>query len=241
MNPDVYHGSPAPITALFAIVPKVAAFALIIRLLTGPFMPLHEQYIQILGFVALASMIVGALAGLAQSNIKRLLAYSSIANIGYALLGLLSADEGGVASVILYLSVYMIMTAGVFAVVLCLRRQGQYLEKIADFSGLSKKNPFLAYCMVGLLFSMSGLPPMAGFFAKFFVFQSLVGAGYITLAILGVLTSVVAAFYYLRIIKRVIMFNEPRIEFDRGYSWSRGIVMVGSFTLFFSLRLFQTI
>lgn len=226
-TPDVYQGAPTSVTALFAIVPKVAAFGLIIRLLTGPFASLHDQASQILIFVALGSMIVGAFAGLAQQNFKRLIAYSSIANMGYALLGLLSGEPEGVASVILYLMIYMIMTAGVFAVLMGLKRQGVALENISDFAGLGKKAPFMAYSLVALLFSMSGLPPMAGFFAKLFVFQAAVAGGFFTVAVLGVLASVVASYYYLRVIK-VMLFDEPIGAFDCDCSISRKIVMVGS-------------
>jgi NADH-quinone oxidoreductase subunit N len=222
-----YQGAPTSVTALFAIVPKVAAFGLIIRLLTGPFASLHDQASQILIFVALGSMIVGAFAGLAQQNFKRLIAYSSIANMGYALLGLLSGEPEGVASVILYLMIYMIMTAGVFAVLMGLKRQGVALENISDFAGLGKKAPFMAYSLVALLFSMSGLPPMAGFFAKLFVFQAAVAGGFFTVAVLGVLASVVASYYYLRVIK-VMLFDEPIGAFDCDCSISRKIVMVGS-------------
>jgi len=235
-TPDVYQGAPTPVTALFALVPKVAAFALIIRLVTGPFAPLHEQWSQIIEFVAVASMAVGAFAGLVQLNFKRLLAYSSIANVGYALLGLVAGDPEGVASVILYLTIYMGMTAGTFAILMGLRRHGYNLENIPDFSGLSKKAPFMAYSLAALLFSMSGLPPMAGFFAKYFVFQSLIGTGHIGVAVFGVLTSVIASYYYLRVIK-IMMFNEPRGEFDPAASRSRTVVTVGSvaFILLFTI------
>ncbi len=236
-TPDVYQGAPTPVTAFFAIVPKVAAFGLIIRLLTGPFAGLHEQYAQILVFVALGSMIVGAFAGLAQTNFKRLLAYSSIANMGYALLGLLAGDPQGVASVILYLTIYMVMTAGTFAILMGLSRQGKSLETISDFAGLCKTSPAMAYCLVALLFSMSGLPPLAGFFAKYFVFQSAVAGGYITVAVIGVLASVVASYYYLRVIK-VMLFDDPNGEFDAETSVSRRIVTYASVAFILILTIF---
>lgn len=226
-TPDVYQGAPTPVTALFAIVPKVAAFGLIIRLMTGPFAALYDQGSQVLLFVSVASMIVGAFAGLAQNNFKRLLAYSSIANMGYALLGLLSGQPEGVASVILYLTIYMVMTGGVFAVLMGLKRHGHAIETISDFAGLAKSSPFMAYSMVALLFSMSGLPPLAGFFAKFFVFQAAVAGGFFTVAIIGVLASVVASYYYLRVIK-VMLFDEPDGVFDAECSWSRRVLTFAS-------------
>lgn len=235
-TPDVYEGAPTPVTALFAIVPKVAAFGLIIRLLTGPFASLHEQASQIIVFVALASSILGAFAGLAQNNFKRLIAYSSIANMGYALLGLLSGTPEGVASVVLYLTIYMVITAGVFAVLMGLKREGHSVETISDFAGLVKKCPVKAYCMTGLLFSMSGLPPLAGFFAKLFVFQAAVAGGYFVVAVIGVLASVVASYYYLRVIK-VMLFDTPQGEFDTDCCLSRKAVMIGAvaFILIFTL------
>lgn len=236
-TPDVYQGAPTPVTAFFALVPKVAAFGLIIRLLSGPFAGLHEQYAQIIVFVALASMVVGAFAGLAQTNFKRLLAYSSIANMGYALLGLLAGDAQGVASVVLYLTIYMVMTAGTFAILMGLSRQGKSLETISDFAGLSKTSPAMAYCLVALLFSMSGLPPLAGFFAKYFVFQSAVAAGYFTVAVLGVLASVVASYYYLRVIK-VMLFDDPNGAFDTETSVSRRVVSYAAVAFVIALTVF---
>ncbi|MEK7801738.1 MAG: NADH-quinone oxidoreductase subunit NuoN [Pseudomonadota bacterium] len=208
-TPDVYQGAPTPVTALFAIVPKVAAFGLIIRLLTGPFLPIHHELVQIVLFIAVASMAWGAFAGLVQNNIKRLLAYSSIANMGYAALGLLSGQADGVAAIIIYLSIYMVTLAGVFAVLMSLRQKGEALENIPDFAGLSKTSPFAAYILAGLMFSMSGIPPMAGFFGKLFVLQSAVAAGYVGVAIFGVLASVVGSYYYLRLIK-VMFFDDAK-------------------------------
>lgn len=226
-TPDVYEGAPTPVTALFAIVPKVAAFALIIRLVIGPFASISQEVGQILLFISLASMVVGSFAGLVQNNIKRLLAYSSIANMGYALIGLIPGTPDGVASVILYLFIYMIMVAGVFAVLMSLKKEGQAVENIPDFAGLSKQDPFKAYVLTALLFSMSGIPPLAGFFAKFFVFQTAVAAGYYIPAVIGVLTSVVGAYYYLRLIK-VMFFDEAAKPFDAECVFSRRIVALVS-------------
>lgn len=235
-TPDVYEGAPTPVTALFAIVPKVAAFALIIRLVTGPFAMIFAETTQIIIFISLASMLVGAFAGLVQNNIKRLLAYSSIANMGYAMLGILPGVPEGVAATILYLTLYMVMVAGVFAVLMSIQRSGKAIETISDFAGLSKSSPFLAYALTALLFSMSGIPPLAGFFGKLFVFQAAVAGGFITLAVIGVLTSVVGAYYYLRVIK-VMFFDDAVGVFEPNTSLSRHMVAVGAvaFILIFTI------
>jgi len=226
-TPDVYQGAPTPVTALFAIVPKVAALGLIIRLITGPFELLAEEWTQIFIFISVTSMILGAFAGLVQNNIKRLLAYSSIGNMGYAMLGLLPSVSAGVASVIIYVSIYMVMLAGVFGILMSVKRNGQSIENIPDFAGLSKSSPFLAYTLAALLFSMMGIPPLAGFFGKFFVFQAAVAGGFFVVAVVGVLTSVVGAYYYLRLIK-VMFFDASAGEFDEDKSLSRHLVVVGS-------------
>lgn len=212
-TPDVYEGAPTPVTALFALVPKIAAFALIIRLLFIPFAPLYEQWFQILWFLSVVSMAVGAFAALRQDNIKRLMAYSSVGNVGYALIGLVAGGEAGIASVLVYLALYMVMVAGTFGIILCMRRDGRAFDKVSDLSGLSRHSPWLAYSLAILMFSMSGIPPMAGFFGKLMVFQAAVQSGLYVLAVFGVLTSVVAAYYYLRVIK-VMFFDEPADAFD---------------------------
>ena len=227
-TPDVYQGSPTSVTAFFALVPKVAAMALIIRLIFMPFTAAEEQWVQILYFVSVASLIFGSFAAIAQENIKRLLAYSSIGNMGYALIGLIAGTELGVSAVVIFMLIYMIMTAGSFAVVLCMRRDGIAVENISDLSGLSKNQPFLAYAMAALMFSMSGIPPLAGFFGKLFIFNAALASGYYTLAVLGVMASVVAAYYYLRIIK-VMFFDEPTDAFDKEEGLEKRLV------LFFSL------
>lgn len=235
-TPDVYQGAPTPVTALFAIVPKVAALALIIRLLVGPFAMLENASAQIIMVVSVGSMLVGSFAGLVQNNIKRLLAYSSIANMGYALLGLLPNVPEGVAATIIYLTIYMAMLSGVFAILMSLKRNGESIEKISDFAGLSKTSPFMAYALTGLLFSMSGIPPLAGFFGKFFVIQAAVAGGYMIVAVIAVLTSVVGAYYYLRLIK-VMFFDESAGPVDENKSLSRHLVVVGSiaFILLFTV------
>ena len=236
-TPDVYQGAPTAVTALFAVVPKIAAFGLLMRLLFEPFMALEEQWIQIIYFVSLMSMILGAFAGIAQDNIKRLLAYSSIGNMGYALIGVVAGTAAGAGAVILYLFIYMMMTAGVFAIVLSMRRQGLAVYKISDLNGLSSTAPGLAYCMAILMFSMSGIPPAAGFFGKLVVFNAAVAEGYYILAVLGVLTSVVAAYYYLRVIK-AMFFDEAADAFDKDIPFARRAVLAISiiFVLGFAIK-----
>lgn len=224
-TPDVYQGAPTNVTALFAIVPKLAAFAVLIRLLFEPFVDLTFEWKQIIILLSVASMTVGAFAALAQDNIKRLMAYSSISNMGFALIGVAAGNQVGISAVIMYMFIYMFMTAGVFAVILCLRRANIALENVSDLSGLSHNNPALAYTMAILMFSMSGIPPLAGFFGKFFVFQAAVNSGLYALAVFGILTSVVAAFYYLRIIK-VMFFDDPIDTVDKDISFSRRAIML---------------
>ncbi len=231
-TPDVYQGAPTSVTAFFAIAPKVAALALIIRLLFTPFEAATDQWIQILYFVSLASLLFGSFAAIAQTNIKRLLAYSSIGNMGYALIGLVAGTELGVASVLIFIFIYMVMTAGTFTIVMCMRRDDMAVEKISDLSGLSKTQPVLAYAMAALMFSMSGIPPLAGFFGKLFIFNAAVASGFYVLAVIGVLASVVAAFYYLKIIK-VMFFDDVGDVFDSNMGLERKLVL--TFSLVFIL------
>ena len=223
-TPDVYQGAPTSVTAFFALVPKIAAMALLMRLLYGPFAAAQDQWTQILYFVSVMSLLFGSFAAIAQENIKRLLAYSSIGNIGYALIGLVAGTELGVSSVIVFLMIYMIMTAGSFAIVMCMRRDGIAVENIKDLAGLSKNQPVFAYAMSALMFSMSGIPPMAGFFGKLFIFNAAISSGYYGLAVFGVLASVVAAYYYLRIIK-VMFFDEPADAFDQSLGLEKKLVL----------------
>ena len=205
-TPDVYEGAPTSVTALFAIVPKIAAFALLIRLVFGPFSGAVVESKQILYFLALSSMFVGAFAAIAQDNLKRIFAYSSIGHMGYALIGLVSGTEAGVGAVVFYLLVYMVMSAGVFAVVLCLSYGKKPIEKLGDLKALSRLHPGLAYALAILMFSMAGIPPLAGFFGKLVIFNAAIEQQLYLLAALGVLSSVVAAFYYIRIVR--VMFFE---------------------------------
>ncbi|MEC8666137.1 MAG: NADH-quinone oxidoreductase subunit NuoN [Pseudomonadota bacterium] len=232
-TPDVYEGAPTSVTAFFAIVPKLAAMAILVRVLYGPFMSISADWQQIIWFMAAASLIVSSFAGLAQKNIKRLMAYSSIGNMGYALIGVAAGTQVGVGAVVLYMIIYMIMTAGVFSVILMMRRNGIGAEDIEDLSGLSTNSPLLAAALAILLFSMAGIPPMAGFFGKLLIFNAAVSAGMFNLAVLGVLASVVAAFYYLRIIK-VMYFDEAVDPFDQQIAFSKRAVLLLS-VLFITL------
>src|SRR3954465_12497414 len=212
-TPDVYEGAPTPVTAFFAVAPKVAAVALFIRLLIDPFGPLVDQWRQIIYFISMASMLLGSFAAIGQTNIKRLMAYSSIGHMGFALVGLAAGTVEGAQGVLVYIAIYVAMTLGSFAIILAMKREGRPLENISDFAGLSRTNPLLAFLFAMLLFSLAGIPPLAGFFAKFYVFVAAIKAGLFTLAVVGVLASVVGAFYYLTIIK-VMYFEEPLAKLD---------------------------
>ena len=236
-TPDVYQGAPTIVTAFFAMVPKIAAMALLIRVLFEPFMAINDQWIQIVYALSLLSMLVGSFAALRQNDLKRLLAYSSIGNMGYVLIGLVAGTEQGISAVILYLFIYMLMTAGTFAIILSLRRDEFGVTKIDHLAGLSKTSPIIAYALAILMFSMSGIPPMAGFFGKLFIFQSAIASGYHVLAVLGILTSVVAAYYYLRIIK-TMFFDDTENPLQTVLPDSRKIIIglsVG-FVLFFIVK-----
>ncbi len=226
-TPDVYEGAATSVTALLAMVPKIAAMGLLMRLLFEPFAPLIDQWQQIMWFLAMASMTGGAFAALAQKNIKRLLAYSSINHMGYATIGIVAGTAAGVSAVVLYMAIYMIMLAGVFAILLMMRRDGMQLRDINDMAGLVSYNPVLAYMMAALMFSMGAIPPLAGFFCKLFVFQAAVAQGMYVLAVVGVLTSVVAAFYYLRVIK-VMFFDAPAEKLDQDFGFAHRIIALTS-------------
>ena len=212
-TPDVYEGAPTEVTAFLAMAPKVAAMALFLRLLYEPFGNIVILWQQIIIVVSVASMILGALAALYQTSIKRLMAYSAIGHIGYALVGLAAGTKEGLISVIIYMTIYLIMTAGTFMIILCMRRQGRLCDEIHDLAGLSQTHPLLALAATMFMFSMAGLPPLAGFFGKFYVFMAAVHAQLYILAIIAVVTSVIAAFYYLRIIK-LIYFDTLVTRFD---------------------------
>lgn len=226
-TPDVYEGAPTPVTALFAIVPKVAALALLVRLLSGPFGQGAQDWEPIVFFLSAASMGLGAFAAIGQENIKRLMAYSAIGNMGYAMIGLVAASPAGVSGALVYLAIYMVMTAGTFAVILSMRRGGVAVEGVSDLAGLSRTAPGRAWAMAILMFSMAGIPPMAGFFGKIMVFNAAIAQGHYALAVFGVLTSVVAAYYYLRIVK-VMFFDPPAAAMDEDSDSARGVVLVVS-------------
>lgn len=214
-TPDVYEGAPTPVTAFFAAGPKVAAMAIFVRIVTDAFMPVFADWQQVVVFISIASMLLGSFAAIGQKNIKRLMAYSSIGHMGYALVGLASGSETGVSGVALYMLIYMVMTLGTFACIMSMRRkEGAALESVDDLAGLSSTNPFMAVVLTALMFSLAGIPPLAGFFAKYFVFVAAIEAKLYALAIIGVLSSVVGAYYYLRIVK-VMWFDAANGEFAR--------------------------
>jgi NADH-quinone oxidoreductase subunit N len=234
-TPDVYEGAPTPVTVFFSTAPKVAAMGLLLRTMTTPFGHQLIAWQQLIVLVSIASMILGALAAIGQSNIKRLMAYSSIGHMGYALIGLAVGTPEGIRGVLIYMVIYVFMSAGSFACIIAMRRRGLALEKISDLSGLGRTDPGLALAMAVFMFSMAGIPPLSGFFGKLYVFLAAVQTGMWTLAIIGVLTSVVGAFYYLRIVK-VMYFDAAEAPFDpRPASLSFVVAATGLFTTFFFL------
>jgi NADH-quinone oxidoreductase subunit N len=232
-TPDVYEGAPTPVTAFFASAPKVAALAVFTRVALTAFPGIVPQWQQIVVFVAIASMALGSFSAIGQKNIKRLMGYSSIGHMGFALVGLAAGTVEGAQGVLIYITIYVAMTLGSFAIILAMRRSGQAVEQISDLAGLSRTNPLLAFFFAMLLFSLAGIPPLAGFFAKFYVFVAAIKAGLFTLAVIGVLTSVVGAFYYLTIIK-VMYFDEPLQKFDPMRVELRTVLAVaGLFNIFY--------
>ncbi len=214
-TPDVYQGAPTSVTAFLAGAPKVAAFALLLRVMSGPFGHLTTQWQLLVELVAICTMVLGALAAIPQTNIKRLMAYSSIGHMGYAMIGLAVGTPEGVRGTLVYLATYLFMTVGVFSCIIAMRRQGRPLERIADLSGLSRTNPLLALAMAAFMFSMAGVPPLSGFFGKLFVFAAAVQSGLWTLAVIGIVTSMVGLYYYWRVVK-VMYLDAPEPAFDRG-------------------------
>ena len=233
-TPDVYEGAPTPVTAFLAMSPKVAAMSIIVRALLQAFPSAFHEWQQIIVLVSILSMVLGAVAAIGQTNIKRLMAYSSIGHMGYALLGLAAGTQMGVQGVLLYLLIYLVTGAGTFACILAMRRDGEMVETIGDLAGLARTQPKLAFAFAMLMLSLAGIPPLAGFFAKFYVFMAAIEAHLYVPAIIGVVASVVGAFYYLRIVK-LIYFDEPAPAFDRAMGPSLGTVLVLSsvFTLLF--------
>ena len=212
-TPDVYEGSPTSVTSYFSVVPKIAGLAVFIKFMYIPFYPIIDQWQFILVFISIASMILGAVAAIGQNNIKRLIAYSSIGHIGYAIAGVASGTENGFKSSIIYMTVYAVMNIGAFAFILSMKRGEKYIEEISELSGASKNHPLMSLGLLITLFSLAGIPPMAGFFAKFYIFMSVIESGMFTLAIIGLVTTVISAFYYIRIIK-IMYFDSSKKPFE---------------------------
>jgi NADH-quinone oxidoreductase subunit N len=213
-TPDVYEGAPTPVTAFFAAAPKAAAMAIFVRVAIDAFPQISDQWRQIVVFISLASMLLGAFAAIGQRNIKRLMAYSSIGNVGFILIGLAAGTPEGIQSVLIYLTVYVVTTLGTFAVILGMRHKNGLVENVEDLAGLARTNPAMGFVMAMMMFSLAGIPPLAGFFAKFYVFLAAIEAELYPLAVIGVLASVVGAFYYIRIVK-IIYFDEPTATFEK--------------------------
>jgi NADH-quinone oxidoreductase subunit N len=232
-TPDVYEGAPTPITAFFAAAPKVAGIAMFVRTTIVAFPGIMTQWQQIVVFVAIASMALGSFAAIGQRNIKRLMAYSSIGHMGFALIGLAAGTQQGVQGVLIYMAIYIAMTLGTFACILSMRRDGQMVEQIDDLAGMARTKPTRAFFLAMLLFSLAGIPPLAGFFAKFYVFLAAVQAGLFALAVIGVVISVVGAYYYLAIVK-TMYFEEPAKPFEPMPNELRAVLAVaGLFNLLF--------
>ena len=224
-TPDVYEGSPTSVTSFFALVPKIAAISVFIRFMYVPFVNLISQWQTIIVFLSIASMILGAVAAIGQTNIKRLMAYSSIGHMGYALAGLATGTNLGIQSTIIYLTIYLVMNLGAFGCIFMMKRENVFYENINDLSGLSKNHPMVALSFLIILFSLAGIPPLAGFFAKFHVFMAVIEVKMYALAVIGLVTTVVSAFYYLRIIK-IIYFDKPKMPFEESYDWGLKISLI---------------
>jgi NADH-quinone oxidoreductase subunit N len=226
-TPDVYEGAPTPVTAFFSVAPKIAALGLFLRVMVGPFDGMIAEWRQVIVFISVLSMILGALAAISQTNMKRLMAYSSIGHVGYALIGLAAGNRAGVTSVLVYMTIYLFMNIGTFACILAMRRQGSMVEGIDDFAGLGKTNPKMALAMLIFMFSLAGIPPLGGFFGKLYVFMAAIDAGLVTLAIIGVVTSVVGSYYYVRIVK-IMYFDEAADPFDKPIGKGLGAVLAAT-------------
>lgn len=234
--PDVYEGAPTPVTAFFSVAPKLAAMGLLVRVLLDPFGPLAGQWQQIVVLISIASMVLGAFAAITQSNIKRLMAYSSISHVGYALMGVAAGTQQGVEGVIVYMTIYVFMNIGAFACILGMRRHDVMVENLSDLAGLSRSHPRMAIALAVFMFSMAGIPPLAGFFGKLLIFYAAVDAGLMTLAVIGVLSSVFACYYYIRIVK-IMYFEEAAEPLDRHIGADLSAVMAAAciLILFFFL------
>jgi NADH-quinone oxidoreductase subunit N len=232
--PDVYEGAPTPVTAFFSTAPKIAAFAIIVRVVITAFPGIATDWQEIVVFISILSMALGSFAAIGQANIKRLMAYSSIGHVGFALVGLAAGTVAGVAGVLFYMGVYLIMLLGTFAAILSMRINGKYVENIRDLAGLARTDGTMAFFLAMMMFSLAGIPPLAGFFAKFYVFNAAVQAHLYGLAVIGFVTSVVAAFYYLQIVK-IIYFDEPAASFDRAPPVLRAVLALSGLVVLFLL------
>ena len=237
--PDVYEGSPTSVTLFFAVVPKIAALTVFIRILYVPFINMIDQWQIIIIFLSIASMIFGAVAAIGQKNLKRLVAYSSIGHMGFALAGLSLGTNEGIQSSIIYISIYMIMNLGLFSCLFMMKRNDKYYENIEDLSGLSKNHPLISLSLLIILFSLAGIPPMAGFFAKFYVFTAVIKESMYFLAITGLLSTVISAFYYLRIIK-IIYFDPEKEKYDTDYNIGLKVTLSLSTLLIFLYFIFPS-
>ena len=239
-TPDVYQGSPTSVTSFFSVVPKIAGIFIFIKFMYLPFQGLLNEWQYILVFMSIVSMILGAVAAIGQKNIKRLMAYSSIGHIGYAIAGIAAGTENGFKSTIIYISIYVVMNIGAFSCILLMKRGGKYLEDISELSGVSKNHPLVSLGLLIILFSLAGIPPLAGFFAKFYIFMAVIESEMYTLAIIGLVTTVISAFYYIRIIK-VMYFDEPKKPFEKIVDYRIHGPMVLSCILLTAFFLFPSI
>jgi NADH-quinone oxidoreductase subunit N len=231
-TPDVYQGAPTPVTTFFATGPKMAAMAVLVRVTLTAFPGVAGEWRQIVTFIAIASMALGSFAAIGQTSIKRLMAYSSIGHMGFALVGLAAGTVEGAHGVVVYMAIYLVMTLGSFAAILSMRRDGVYVENISDLAGLARTNAPMAFFFAAMMFSMAGIPPLAGFFAKFYVFAAAMKADLYGLAVIGVLLSAVGAYYYLRIVK-IMYFDEPAKAFDPQGAATRVILALSTALLIF--------
>jgi len=239
-TPDVYEGSPTSVTSFFALIPKIAAISVFIRFMYVPFVNVIDQWQIIIIFLSIGSMMLGAFAAIGQTNIKRLMAYSSIGHMGYALAGLATGTNSGIQSTIAYLTIYLVMNLGAFGCIFMMKRQNIYYENINDLSGLSKNHPIFAFGFLIILFSLAGIPPLAGFFAKFYIFMSVIEVEMYGLAIIGLITTVVSTFYYLKIIK-IIYFDKPKKKFDEIFDWGLKISLALSSILILTYFIYPSI
>ena len=239
-TPDVYEGSPTSVTSFFALIPKIAALSVFIRFMYVPFINVMDQWQTIIIFLSVGSMILGAVAAIGQNNIKRLMAYSSIGHMGYVLAGLATGTNSGVQSALIYLTIYLVMNLGAFGCIFMMKRENVFQENISELSGMSKNHPILGLSFLIILFSLAGIPPLAGFFAKFYIFISVIESEMYALAIIGLVTTVISAFYYLRIIK-IIYFDKPKKAFDLSYDLGLKISLVLSSLLVLTYFIYPSI